>query len=60
MSNNIITKIAAKATVNPEQALAAAVAVAPVVVGTVIAVAPVALSGAAGCGLYRVVKTITK
>lgn len=60
MSNNTISKIAAKATVNPEQALAAAVAAVPVDVETVIAVAPVALIGAAGYGLYRVVKAVTK
>lgn len=59
-ANNIISTIASKATVNPEQALAAAVAAVPVDVETVIAVAPVALSGAAGYGLYCVVKTVTK
>ena len=60
MSNNTISKIAAKATANPEKALAAAAAAVPVVVETVIAVAPVALIGAAGYGLYRLIKAATK
>ena len=60
MSNNTIPKIAAKTTINPEQALASAIAAVPVDVETVIAVAPVALIVAAGFGLYRVVKAVTK
>lgn len=60
MSNNTISKIAAKASANPEKALAAAAATVPVDVETVIAVAPVALIGTAGYDLYRLIKAATK
>ena len=60
MSTSAMTKLATKVTANPEKALATAAAAVPVVVETVIAVAPVALAGAAGYGLYRLFKWATK
>lgn len=50
--NKLICKVAS----NPEKALAAAASAVPVVVETAIAVAPVAIVGAAGYGLYRLIK----
>ena len=60
MSNNTISKIAAKATANPEKTLAAAATAVPVVVETVVAVAPVAIVCAAGYGVYRLFKWATE
>ena len=49
-----------KVITNPEKALATAASVVPVVVETAIAVAPIAIIGAAGYGLYRLVKSTAK
>lgn len=49
-----------KVATNPEKALAAAAGAVPVVVETAIAVAPIAIIGAAGYGLYRLIKSTAK
>lgn len=54
--NKLICKVAA----NPQKALAAAASAVPVVVETAIAVAPIALVGAAGYGAYRLIKWAVK
>jgi hypothetical protein len=54
------TKLSTKVIANPEKALATATAAVPVVVETVIAVTPIAIVGAAGYGLYRLVKAVTQ
>ena len=60
MSTTAMTKLATKIAANPEKALATAAAAVPVVVETAIAVAPVALVGAAGYGIYRLFKWVTE
>lgn len=60
MSTSAINKLVTKAAANPEKALATAAAVVPVVVETVVTVAPVAVVCAAGYGVYRLFKWATK
>ena len=60
MSASAINKLVTKVVANPGRAIATVSAAVPVVVETVVAVAPVAIVGAAGYGLYRLVKSATK
>ena len=60
MSASAINKLVTKVIANPGRAVATVSAAVPVVVETVIAVAPVAIVGAAGYGLYRLVKAAAK
>ena len=60
MSASAINKLVTKVIANPGRAIATVSAAVPVVVETVIAVAPVAIVGAAGYGIYRLVKSTTK
>lgn len=60
MSASAINKLVTKVISNPGRAVATVSAAVPVVVETVIAVAPVAIVGAAGYGLYRLVKAAAK
>lgn len=55
-----MTRIACKVAANPDKALAAAAGAVPVIVETAVAVAPIALVGAAGYGLYRLVKWVAE
>lgn len=60
MSASAINKLVTKVIANPGRAVATVSAAVPVVVETAIAVAPVAIVGAAGYGIYRLVKSTTK
>jgi hypothetical protein len=58
MSTSAMTKLATKIAANPKKALTTVAAAAPVVVETAIAIAPVALIGAAAYGVHRLVKWV--
>ena len=60
MSASAINKLVTKVIANPGRAISTVSAAVPVVVETVIAVAPVAIVGSAGYGIYRLVKSATK
>ena len=54
----IITKVGPKIMVHPDKALVGVAGAVPVVIEAAVAVAPVAVVGAAGYGLYRLGKWI--
>lgn len=60
MSVSAINKLVTKVAANPGRAIATVSAAVPVVVEKVIAVAPVAIVGAAGYGVYRLIKAAAK
>ena len=60
MSASAINKFVTKVAANPGRAIATVSAAVPVVVETVIAVAPVAIVGADGYGVYRLIKAAAK
>ena len=60
MSASAINKLVMKVIANPGRVMAVVSTAVPVVVETVVAVTPVALIGAAGYGIYRLVKSTAK
>lgn len=60
MSASAVNKLVTKVAANPGRAIATVSAAAPVIIETVLAVAPVAVIGAAGYGIYRLVKAAAK
>lgn len=54
----IITKVGSKIMAHPDKALAGVAAAVPIVIEAAVAIAPVAVAGAAGYGVYRLGKRI--